>query len=90
MSTPSEGSFLNPDEVILLKAFKQPHFIQIISQGHTGLGPQLISLSNPLSLALSSPATPIPSLSRERLGMLWPQGLHTGHFLYFIGSSPKT
>ena len=90
MSTPSEGSFLNPDEVILLKAFKRPHFIQIISQGHTGLGPQLISLSTPLSLALSSPATPIPSSSLERLGVLWPQGLHTGHSLYFIGSSPKT
>lgn len=41
MSTPSEGSFLNLDEVILLETFKRPHFIQIISQGHTGLGHQL-------------------------------------------------
>ena len=30
------------------------------------------------------------SSSLERLGVLWPQGLHTGHSLYFIGSSPKT
>lgn len=48
------------------------------------VGPPVISLPTALSLALSSPATPIPSSSLERLG------LHTGRSLYFICSSPKT